>query len=60
MFTLNICIKQIVGLQWMCGIAIEIFVCNGQFNLTGLGSYHKLSHWAQWIQKYLISFVDEV
>ena len=45
MFALNICLKQIVGLQWMFGIAIEIFVHDGQFNPTGLGSYHKQSQW---------------
>ena len=56
MFALNICLKQIVGLQWMCGIAIEIFVCNGQFNPTGLGSYHIQS---QWFLKYRISRVNK-
>ena len=57
MFALNICLKQIVGLQWMCGIAIESFVCNGQFNLTGLRFYHKKS---KWVQKYYITHVNEV
>ena len=40
----------------MCGIAIEIFVCNGQFNPTGLGSYQKQY---QCFLKYLISRVNK-